>query len=163
MIALLSAALGFLSSGIPEFIKLFRESKDRAHEITLLKLQMEYDREKLVAARESEQLQRAMRLQEIELQADSAETRALNHRISDNKVGIDWVDALAGSVRPTITYLFFLLYGVTKWAQFQLLQTSTSAEQAIVMLWSEDDMAIFTAIIAFWFGQRMIGRMRRVA
>lgn len=168
MIALLSALLGFVSSSIPEFIKLFRESKDRQHEVTLLKLQMEYDREKLAAQRESEQLQRVAKLQEIEVQADIAESQALNARVSDNKVGINWVDALAGSVRPMITYLFFVLYGVTKWAQYQLLvspllpwQSSMSAEQAIVALWSDDDMAIFTAIIAFWFGQRMIGRMRR--
>jgi hypothetical protein len=162
MIALFSAALGFLSSGIPEFIKLFRESKDRTHEITLLKLQMEYDREQFALARESEQLQRTTRLQEIEIQADIAESQALNARVSDTKVGVSWVDALSGSVRPTITYLFFMLYGLTKWAQFQLVQSSVAVEQAIVSLWSEDDMAIFTAIIAFWFGQRMIGRMRRV-
>lgn len=161
MIALLSALLGFVSSGIPEFIKLFRESKDRQHEIALLKLQMEYDREKLAAARESEQLQRAARLQEIEIQADNVESRALNQRVSDSRVGITWVDALAGSVRPTITYLFFMLYGITKWAQFSLLTQTVVAERAVVMLWTEDDMAIFTAIIAFWFGQRMIGRIKR--
>lgn len=163
MIALLSALVGFISSGIPEFIKLFRESKDRSHEITLMKLQMEYDREKLAAVRESEQLQRAVRLQEIEVQADVADTRSLSQRVSDSRVGIAWVDALSGSVRPTITYLFFLLYALTKWAQYQLLQTSVDSKHAIVMLWSEDDMAIFTAIIAFWFGQRMIARMKRAA
>ncbi len=47
MIALFSALLGFASAAFPEFIKLFRDQKDRQHEITLLKLQMEYDREKL--------------------------------------------------------------------------------------------------------------------
>lgn len=162
MIALLSALLGFVSSGVPEFIKLFREGKDRKHEIALLKLQMEYDREKLASARESEQLVRAARLQEVEVQADIAESQALNARVTGSKVGVWWVDALSGSVRPTITYLFFLLYGIMKWAQFSLLQQSMmSPQQAVLALWSEDDMAIFTAIIAFWFGQRMIGRMRR--
>ncbi|MFZ4124585.1 MAG: hypothetical protein ACOYJ2_00745 [Rickettsiales bacterium] len=165
MIALLSALVGFISSGIPEFIKLFRESKDRSHEITLMKLQMEYDREKLAAARESEQLQRAVRLQEIEVQADIADTRTLSQRVSDSRVGIAWVDALAGSVRPTITYLFFLLYALTKWAQYQLLvashQSPVASAEAIILLWTQDDMAIFTAIIAFWFGQRMIARMKR--
>jgi len=169
MIALLSALVGFISSGIPEFIKLFRESKDRQHEISLLKLQMEYDREKLAGTREGEQLQRVSRLQEIEIQADIADSYAVATRVNDNRVGIAWVDGLAGSVRPVITYLFFLIYGTTKWAQYRLLvspvlpwQSAMSAEQAVVSLWSEDDMAIFTAILAFWFGQRMIGRMRRV-
>lgn len=163
MIALLSALLGFLSSGTPEFIKLFREGKDRQHEIALMTLQMEYDREKLAIAREGEQLARAARLQEIELHADIAESQALNERVKDHRVGVMWVDGLAGSVRPLITYLFFLLYGVTKWAQFELLmRASASTQEAVAQLWTEDDMAIFTAIIAFWFGQRMISRMRRV-
>ena len=47
MIALFSALLGFFSSATPDLLKLFRDGKDRAHEITLLQLQMEYQREQL--------------------------------------------------------------------------------------------------------------------
>ena len=50
MIALLSALLGFFSSAVPDLIRLFKDGKDRAHEIILLKLQMDYDREKNVVA-----------------------------------------------------------------------------------------------------------------
>ena len=109
MIALLSALLGFVSSALPEGMKLFREGKDRAHEITLLKLQMDYDREKLAAAAQENNAARAARLQEIEVQAATAEQAALNERLKDNLTGIAWVDALAGSVRPMITYAFFAL------------------------------------------------------
>ncbi len=79
-----------------------------------------------------------------------------------------WVDALAGSVRPTITYLFFLLYALVKWAQFQVLitpsmpwLTALTPAQAMLAIWGEDDMALFTAIIAFWFGQRSLIKFRR--
>ena len=163
MIALLSALLGFVSSALPEGMKLFREGKDRAHEITLLKLQMDYDREKLAAAAQENNAARAARLQEIEVQAATAEQAALNERLKDNLTGIAWVDALAGSVRPMITYAFFALYFVVKCGQFHLLTNPAlpwahemTASQALVSLWTEEDIAIFSAILAFWFGQRSI-------
>jgi hypothetical protein len=166
MIALFSALLGFASAAFPEFIKLFRDQKDRQHEITLLKLQMEYDREKLAAQRENEVGLRNVRLQEIQLAADTAEQMALNARIQP--VHVPWVDALAGSVRPVITYLFFALYALIKLAQFQVLVAPSlpwvaalTPAQAMLAIWNEDDMALFTAIIAFWFGQRSLIKFRR--
>lgn len=161
MITVISALVGFLSSTFPEILSLFREQKDKQHEIKLLELQIAYDREKLAMAHSS-------KLEAIHVQADSIEQGVLNHRV--NIVGVAWVDALAASVRPVITYLFFGLYVTVKFAQFTLLvvpalpwQEPLSAAQALVVLWGEDDMALFTAIIAFWFGQRTISKFRRAA
>lgn len=161
MIALISAMVGFLSSALPEILKLTRDAGDRAHELAILKLQMEYDREKLAGAH-------AVRLEEIVAQAEGAEQAALNARVKDALTGIYWVDALSGSVRPVITYAFFGLYFLIKCAQFHLLMTPTlpwqsgiSLAQALVSLWTEEDIAIFSAIMAFWFGQRAILRARR--
>ncbi len=168
MIALLSALLGFISSAVPDFIKLFRDGKDRAHEITLLKLQMEYDREKFALnASESAQV-RQQKLQAIELMYDTQQQAILNGRIKDSLTGIHWVDALAGSVRPTITYAFFVLYVLVKCAQFSLLlspslpwQNDLSVAQALVSLWTEEDIAIFSAIMAFWFGSRALMKVKK--
>ncbi len=166
MIALFSAFLGLLGSAFPDFIKMFRDGRDRAHELALLKLQMEYDREKLAAGREAAMAEHAYKLQEIMV----TERQVLNHGAgtADGAVGIAWVDALSGSVRPVITYCFFALYFVVKLCQFRLLldaalpwQVAMSAPQALVGLWSEDDMGIFAAVIAFWFGSRALGKFRR--
>lgn len=161
MIALFSALLGFVSSAVPDLLKLFRDGKDRAHEITLLKLQMEHAREANAAAS-------VQQLQAIESQSFIAEQSALNERLKDNLTGIHWVDALAGSVRPVITYAFFGLYFLVKCAQFHLLvapslpwQSSMTLAQAMVALWTEEDIAIFSAVIAFWFGQRAMTRVKR--
>lgn len=165
MIALLSAFLGFISSAAPEFIKLFTQSRDRAHEITLLKLQMEYEARNIAAGRSA-------RLEEIAVNADLREAELLNQRpgTGENKVGILWVDALAGSVRPVITYAFVVLYFFIKCAQFHLLvepslpwQDSLSSAQALLALWSEEDIAIFSAVIGFWFGNRTMLKARRSA
>lgn len=166
MIALFSALLGFVGSAFPDFIKLFRDGRDRAHEIALLKLQMEYDREKLAAGREAALSEHAYKLQEIAV----TERQALNHGAgtADGLLGIAWVDGLAGSVRPVITYCFFAVYVVVKLCQFQLLldpslpwQAAMTAPQAMVSLWTDEDMGIFAAVIAFWFGSRALGKFRR--
>lgn len=160
MIALFSALLGFFSSALPDFLKLYRDGKDRAHELSILQLQMQYDREKLAAAN-------AVQLQAIETQADGAEAQALGARVKESLTGIHWVDALAGSVRPILTYAFFVLYVLVKTAQLYLLlnptlpwQSGMTLAQALVSLWTEEDVAIFSAIMAFWFGQRALMRAR---
>lgn len=161
MIALISAVVGFLSSAVPEILKLTRDASDRAHELAILKLQLDYDREKQAGAN-------VLRLEEITTQAEGVEQAALNARVKDSLTGIHWVDALSGSVRPILTYAFFTLYFLIKCAQFHLLitptlpwQTGLTLAQALVSLWTEEDVAIFSAIMAFWFGQRAIMRARR--
>jgi hypothetical protein len=163
MIALLSALLGFVSSAVPEFIRLFRDGKDRAHEITLLKLQMEYEQQKLVTQSAEQGQERATRLQAVALETQQAQELALNARLKAQFTGIHWVDALSGSVRPVLTYGFFLLYVAVKLAQFHLLvnpafpwNAPLSLPQALVALWGEEDIAIFSAIMAFWFGSRIM-------
>src|SRR5262249_7694324 len=105
-----------------------------------------------------------------EVTADSKESEALNARPGSgaNKTGIVWVDALAGSVRPILTYAFFALYFAVKFCQFHLLTapalawlTQVTAAQALVALWTDEDMAIFAAVIGFWFGNRTLEKLRK--
>ena len=44
MLTLLGSLLGFISSTFPEFLKLFRDSQDRKHELAILDRQMEQQR-----------------------------------------------------------------------------------------------------------------------
>lgn len=167
MIALLSAVVGFFSSAMPEVLKQWRDAGDRAHELEILKLQIDYDRAKLASTRAENEAASTVQLQAIDMQTASGEQAALNARVKDSLTGIHWVDALSGSVRPIITYAFFALYFLIKCAQFHLLissnfpwQTGMTLPQALVSLWTEEDVAIFSAIIAFWFGQRALMKAR---
>lgn len=160
MIAIVSALVGFLGSAAPEFFRLFRDSRDKAHEIALLQMQMQYERQAKAAQADSQ-------LQAISMQRDAADTVALNARVKDSLVGVTWVDALSGSVRPVLTYVFFGMYAVVKLAQYHVITAASlpwhpalDLGQVIVMLWTEDDMALFTAVIAFWFGQRALCKRR---
>ena len=96
MITLLGSLLGFFSAGFPDFLKLFRDTQDRRHELKILEMQMQQQR-----------LGHANRLEEIQINADIAESRAIYKTYN---TGIRWVDALNGTVRPVIAYSFFILY-----------------------------------------------------
>ena len=164
MIALLSALLGFVSSATPDIFKLLRDARDRQHELALLKLQMEHDKARIAEGA----AERQARLEAITLATQQAEQVQLNARLKEQLTGIHWVDALAGSVRPVLTYSFFLLYAVVKAAQFHLLMhpvlpwaTGMTMPQALILVWSEEDIAIFSAIMAFWFGSRVMRRTVR--
>lgn len=96
MITLLGSLLGFISSAFPDLLKIWRDAADRKHELAILQMQMEQQRQG-----------HTNRLEEINVQADIAESRAL---YKTYHTGIKWVDALNGTVRPVIAYAFFLLY-----------------------------------------------------
>jgi len=144
MITLLSALLGFFGSAFPDFLKLFKDHQDRKHELKILEMQL-----KQQAQGHTE------RLAEINVQADISESQALYKTYA---TGIDWVDALNGTVRPVLAYAFFALYAVTKLLQFSLMDASLP--QALGLLWQEEDQAIFAGIISFYYGQRAMGKLR---
>ena len=139
MITLLGALLGFISSAFPDLLKIWRDAADRKHELAILQMQMEQQRQG-----------HTNRLEEINVQADIAESRALYKTYN---TGIRWVDALNGTVRPVIAYSFVILYAVVKVMQF-------SADLPW-LLWTAEDQAIFAGIISFYFGQRAMSKLRQ--
>jgi hypothetical protein len=138
MITLLGSLLGFLSAAFPDFLKLYQNAQDRKHELRILELQMQQQTQGHVN-----------RLEEIQVNADIAESQVLYKTYN---VGIRWVDALNGTVRPVIAYSFFILYAAVKLMQF-------SADLPW-LLWTAEDQAIFAGIISFYFGQRAMAKLR---
>lgn len=142
MIALLGSLAGFISSFIPELFNFLKDRKDKEHELKLISLQIE--------AMKSGQ---NTRLEEIYLRAETQESQYLYSHAKPT--GIKWVDSLSALVRPTITYSFFLLYIILKLLIF------FSYHKGICMpIWSDEDQAIFCAVIGFWFGARAFGKYR---
>ncbi len=139
MITLLGALIGFISSAFPDLLKIWRDAADRKHELAILQMQMEQQRQG-----------HTNRLEEINVQADIAESRALYKTYN---TGIKWVDALNGTVRPVIAYSFFILYAVVKAMQFSV--------DLPWLLWTAEDQAIFAGIISFYFGQRAMSKLRQ--
>jgi hypothetical protein len=148
MMTLLGSLLGFLSAAFPDLLKLFRDTQDRRHELKILELQLEQQRQGHIN-----------RLEEIQVQGDIEESRALYRTYY---TGIKWVDALNGTVRPVVAYAFFLLYAVVKILAYCAIPEAAITSISIIYgtLWTEEDAAIFAGIISFYFGQRAMHKVR---
>jgi len=150
MLTLLGSLLGFLSSAFPDFLKLWRDHADRKHELAILDRQMEAQRQG-----------HTQRLEEIQVQADVAESKALYAHASQPS-GVKWVEALRASVRPVLTYAFFLLFSSVKiCALFVLVaEEGYTIIQALPEIWDVETQALFAAVMSFWFGQRALTKFR---
>ncbi len=150
MLTLLGSLLGFVTSAFPDLLGLFRDRQDRQHELAILDRQLE-------------QMKRGhqQRLEEIEVQADIAESKALYRH--DKPVGVAWVDALRASVRPVVTYAFFLLFaGVKGSALYVLIAVEGLVlADALPRIWDPETQALFAATLSFWFGNRALSKLRQ--
>lgn len=154
MIALLGSALGFIGGFIPEILKYFKSKQDNKHELDILKLQMQ-----------AQAQLHTERLEEINAQADIAESAALYSSAKIEQTGVKWADAILnlynGSVRPTITYLFTGLYCTVKLAQVYSMVTvsGTGILDAVKYTYTENDMACLMLCLSYYFGQRMSAKV----
>lgn len=144
MSILISSLLGFFGSLVPELFKGWRDAKDREHERWVMQQQIELQK-----------LGLSQRLEEVTVQAASEEYQALYKTWN---VGVAWVDALNGTVRPILTYAFFLLYAFIK-VQV-ILSVDPSLPWLVEKLWTEEDAMIFAGIISFYFGSRAFVRRK---
>ena len=144
MTTLLAALIGFFSSIIPEFLKIFKDHKDKKHELDLFDRQIKISR-----SFQNDKLQEIE--QHNKYSPNIAEMSAL---YSNYNSGVSWVDGFNATVRPMLAYSFFFLYAFIKLKQYQFLQVASELDYNLAMLWTLEDQAIFTSIISFYFGQR---------
>lgn len=146
--SILGGLVGFLGSAVPELFKYFKEKEQRKHELQMFELQMKY----------ADQMAKA-KIQELETTADIKEAEVLHIDMYPPVTGWKYADALINAftsfVRPSITYAFFGMYLCVKLAGYSLaVQNHGAWQDAVKFLWTESDMGIFCAIIAYWFGTR---------
>jgi hypothetical protein len=150
MLTLLGSLLGFISSAFPDFLKIWQDKQDRAHELQILDCQMEQMR-----------LGHNQRLEEIGVNADISESLALLKH--DNQPsGVTWVDGLRASVRPVITYAFFLLFTTVKTCALFVLVVDQGMDFVVALpqIWDPETQALFAACMSYWFGARSLAKFR---
>lgn len=168
MLAVLTAILGFLGPFLPEVLKLINRRQDNAHELRMFELQMK--------SAEQAHLQA---MSQIEAQADAAEAIYIHKPATSFGVQIldaakdsglkGWaivptfwafafLDFFSGMVRPVLTYAAFGFYAFYKIARFQMMQSASAADftvyEGVVNLWGDQDWAIVTLVLSYWFGHR---------
>lgn len=149
MLTLLGSLLGFISSTFPDLLNIWKDRADRSHELAILDRQME-----------AQKLNHSNRLEEIHVQADISESKAL-YSHARQPSGVPWVEALRATVRPMITYAFFVLFAMVKIAAlFQLLNSGFTVADSLMIIWDGETQALFAAVMSFWFGQRALTKLR---
>ena len=148
MLSLMGSLLGFGTSFLPKVMEFFQDKQDKKHELAVMEVQIRQQKE--VASQ---------KLEAINVEADIREIEALQKSIQPS--GVRWIDGLRGSVRPVITYSFFLLFVfVEVSAYLSLTASGVSGLDAAGAIWDEDTKALFAAVISFWFGGRAIARLK---
>jgi|TARA_Y100000034_G_C6725051_1_gene320903 hypothetical protein len=151
MISLLGSLLGFGTSIIPEVIGFFKQKQANEQELLMLEAKAKY----------AEQISK-LKIQELDVQAEIQETKGLYEHDKSIDAG-GFINALRGSVRPVLTYMFVLAYLSTKGAMIYAMIAVQNLDWtiAIDMAWREEtDGVIFASIISFWFGTRAMSKAR---
>jgi hypothetical protein len=148
MLALLSPLFGILGSLLPSIVRIFERKQEIKYEIELTKV-------KLDAA-----LQQAQVQFDIEsVKADVVEGQSVRDHDKSIDGGV-YLNALRASIRPVITYTFFFLFvGVKVAAAWVMLASGQSVPVMLQAVWDVETMSLFSTIIAFWFGSRVMEKM----
>lgn len=146
MITLIGSVIGFISSFAPSILGYFSEGRDQKHEALLMDKQLA-----------QQQAIAVTKFNTTIVESEGAQIQALYK--NDAKVvskSSQWVIDLAASVRPVITYIFFFEFLLLTVAMFFGWVT---AEQYQI-IWNEPTEAMFSIIISFWFGQRLVQKLK---
>ena len=150
MLSLIGTILGLLGSLAPEIIKYFKQKQDHKHELATLSVQADM-------AKAGHQY----RMEEInvigDIESEKAVYKAAEIKLTGNKILDGLLAFYNGTVRPTIAYAYFGLYALVKYAMYQMYITSgVKSHAAIIKIWNSEDMAVFSTIMAFYYGGRFM-------
>ena len=152
MLALLMPLLGIFGSLLPSIVRIFERKQEIKYELQLTEI-------KLNAASAEADIQ--YHIEEIKADAQSRQS-ALDHDKSLD--GGKFINALRASIRPVITYSFFFLFVAVKWAAaYVMIKQGQDIPTMLGAVWDPDTMSLFSTIIAFWFGSRVVEKQERLA
>jgi hypothetical protein len=165
MLSLISSAIGFFASGLPKVLEYFQDKADKQHELKLAQMQTERElqlaKEGFIAQAKIEEI----RTDQIAMQTDAErQGAALEHDKAIMARASTWVVNLNGVVRPAVTFIFVLelvLINIALISWFMFSGEVKSTEDMIKaadIVFSEDEMALLSGIISFWFGSRQWGK-----
>ena len=156
MLSILSGLLGIGSSALPSLLQFFQQKGDQKHEMAMAKMQTEREMQMAQAGFASQEKIEAIKLDEIEMQTYAQEREALyNHDMKMmDKASQATVD-LNARVRPYIAFTFVgLLVFVDVAGMIWAITTGVDFGTAMDNVFSDDEMAIVSSIIGFYFGSR---------
>jgi hypothetical protein len=160
MMTLVSTLLGFASGGLPKVLDFVQDRGDKKHELALMAAQRERElalaKEGFIAQARVEEI----KTEQIAMQTQTQERLGMyKHDMKIGEGASTWVINLRASVRPVVTYLFVgLLIVVDVAGIWYAYSTGVAFAEAMDMVFSDDEMSILAAIIAFWFGSQAFAK-----
>jgi len=151
---LFGGIFGGLLRLLPEVLNFFDKGNERKHELSLLKMEMEFAKVRGEIA--MRQVEAAMQVAEMD-----AIGKAFQEQSKTAQAAGKFIAAISALVRPFITYMFVGAYFAVKSATFSLaIQQGGAWQEVIVDLWTQDDVTIMFMIISFWFVGRVWDKVR---
>ena len=136
----------------PEVLKWFDRRNEREHELKMMNL--EHDFAKTQAEIQLKVGQQVLVAKEYDVLGVVLETQS-----AMSVTGGKFISAVSALVRPTVTYLFLVMYAAVKIALYLLAVSQGGEWQTVVLsLWTQDDVTILFMIISFWFVGRVYER-----
>ena len=153
MITLLGSLLGFSTSIIPEILSFFKQGQANKQELAMLEAKAQYA-----------QALSSMKLEELDAKAEIVETEKLYEHDMALAARGGWVVSLQASVRPVITYLFMATFIAVEGGLVYSLIANQNVDwpTALESAFGDEEMAMFSAILSFWFGNRAMSKARAV-
>jgi hypothetical protein len=139
----------------PELFKLIDRKYEREHELALLGAEMEFA--KIKGEINMRQTEAQMTMSELD-----AIGQAFKEQSATSRAAGQWVAAVSALVRPSVTYLFMFLYAAVKLASFLIaINQGGDWKDVLLLMWGDDDLAVFNMILSFWFVGRVYERSTR--
>jgi hypothetical protein len=152
MLALLAPLFGILGSLLPSVVRIFERKQEIKYEIELTRIKIE-------AAERTADLQ--FHVEEIRADSESRQS-ALDHDKSLD--GGKFINTLRASIRPVVTYTFFFVFIAVKVAAaYVMIETGQSIPAMLQAVWDVETMSLFSTILAFWFGSRVMEKQDNLA
>lgn len=143
--SLLGGLFGGLLRIAPEALKFFDRKNEREHELRLLQAEMEFARVRgEIAMRQTEA---AISVAELDAIVTATREQGQTARAAGKLVS-----ALSALVRPVVTYWFVALYTAHKVAALSLAYAQAGDWREVMAAgWGDQDWAIFSMLLGFWF------------
>ena len=150
MLALLSPLFGIVGSLLPSIVRLFERKQEIKYELDMAKLKIDA----------------AERQADLQFNVEVVKATAVERQsILDHDKSLDggvFINTLRASIRPVITYAFFILFCAVKIAAaWTMIANGQSIPEMLKAVWDVETMSLFSTIIAFWFGSRMMEKQER--
>ncbi len=152
IVTLFGGLLGGVFRLAPEVLKFFDRANERKHEAQMLELQIQHA--KIQADHQVKVAEYTLEAAELDAMGVALEEQGRTARAAGKAIA-----ALSALVRPAVTYAFVIAYFLVKFAAFGLaMDQDGNWREVLLSIWNQDDMAMLSLILTFWFVGRVMDR-----